>query len=84
MKPYLALFLKTLQKAERALLGWHVCQERERSSKLSYLQQRVQLQRDLIAKSDLLTEALRDKHDSQRRKVGSVEIFDPEYLLFSV
>ena len=31
----------------------------------------MRLQRDLIAKSDLLTEVLRDKHDLQRRKVGS-------------
>ena len=60
-----------MQKAERALLSWHACQELERSSKLSYLLQRVQLQRDLIAKSDLLTEALRDKHDWERRKVAN-------------
>ena len=57
------------QRVQKALNGWEQYQQMQRDAKLVYLKEKVQLQREMISKNDLLMEQRRKEMEIQRRQV---------------
>lgn len=65
---YIHLFC--VQRAEGMLKSWDALHQKERDEKCCFLQQKVKLQHDLIAKADQLSEEIRAKAMEEQQEVS--------------
>jgi len=59
-----------VQRAEGMLKSWDALHQNERDEKCCFLQQKVKLQHDLIAKADQLSEEIRAKAMEEQQEVS--------------
>jgi len=63
-------YLFCVQRAEGMLKSWDALHQKERDVKCGFLQQKVKLQHDLIAKADQLSEEIRAKAMEEQQEVS--------------